>query len=54
MRMNGKADQEEFILELLDYADECQATAVYMAEEAAVAYKTAAQEIAKYNEKYGR
>ncbi len=50
----SKADQEEFILDLLDYADECQATAVYMAEEAAVAYKTAAQEIVKYNEKYGR
>ena len=50
----SKADQEEFILDLLDYADECQATAVYMAEEAAAAYKAAAQEIVKYNEKYGR
>ena len=50
----GKADQEQLILDLLDYADECQATAVEMAEEAALAYKAAAKELVKYNEKYGK
>ena len=49
----AKADQEELILGLLEYADECQAVAVYMAEEAAAAYKAAANEIAAYNDKYG-
>jgi polyhydroxyalkanoate synthesis regulator phasin len=50
---HAKADQEELILNLLDYADECQETAVHMAEEAARAYIAAAKEIALYDEKYG-
>lgn len=50
---HAKADQEELILELLYYADDCQAIALYMAEEAAIAYKAAANELAIYNAKYG-
>lgn len=50
---HARADQEELILELLEYADDCQAIAVYMAEEAAIAYKAAANEIAIYKAKYG-
>ncbi len=50
----NKADQEQLIIDLLDYADECQETAVYMAEEAALAYKAAAEELVKYNAKYGK
>ena len=49
----AKADQEELILDLLAYADECHETAVYMAEEAIHAYKEAAEQIAIYKEKYG-
>ena len=49
----AKADQEEIIIDLLAYADECHDTAVYMAEEAIKAYKAAAEQIEIYNEKYG-
>ena len=49
----SKADQEQLIIDLLDYADDCQATAVYMAGEAALAYKAAARELADYYSKYG-
>ena len=50
----AKADQEELIIDLLDYADDCRETAIEMAEEAILAYKAAAEQIALYNEKYGR
>ena len=50
---HAKADQEELIADLLTYAEDCQATAVYMAEEAVLAYRAAAEQIAIYNEKYG-
>ena len=49
----AKADQEELIMGLLEYADECRDTAVYMADEAVNAYRAAAAELVKYNEKYG-
>ena len=49
----AKADQEELIIGLLEYAEDCRATAVYMAEEAVTAYKAAADELAEYNKKYG-
>lgn len=49
----AKADQEELILDLLAYADECHEIAVYMAEEAIFAYKEAAEQIEIYKEKYG-
>ena len=50
----SKADQEELIVDLLTYADECQETAIEMAEEAVLAYRAAAEQIALYNEKYGK
>lgn len=50
----AKADQEELIMDLIDYAEECQENAAYMAEEAILAYKAAAEQIALYNEKYGK
>ena len=49
----AKADQEELITGLLEYADECRESAVYMADEAVNAYRAAAAELVKYNEKYG-
>ena len=49
----AKADQEDLIVGLIEYADECRDTAVYMADEAVNAYRAAAKELAKYNEKYG-
>ena len=49
----ARADMEDLIIDLLDYADECQEAAVALAEEAALAYRTAAEQIAIYNEKYG-
>ena len=49
----ARADMEELIIDLLTYADECQETAVCMAEEAVLAYKAAAEQIAIYKEKYG-
>ena len=49
----AKADQEELIIGLLEYAEDCRATAVCMAEEAVTAYKAAADELAEYNKKYG-
>ena len=48
----AKADQEELIMELIDYAEDCQAGAVYLAQEAVQAYKEAAEQIAIYNKKY--
>ena len=53
-RSYAKADQEELIIDLLTYADDCQETAIYMAEEAVLAYREAAEQIALYNEKYGK
>ena len=50
----AKADQEELIVDLLTYADECQETAIEMAEEAVLAYRAAAEQIALYNDKYGK
>lgn len=52
-QLYAKTDQEELILDLLSYADECQANAVYMAEQAVIAYKAAADQMASYYEKYG-
>ena len=49
----AKADQEELIIELLTYADECQEVAIFMAKEAVLTYKAAAEQIEIYNEKYG-
>ena len=49
----AKADQEELIIGLLEYADDCRGTAVYMADEAANAYRAAVRELAEYNRKYG-
>lgn len=49
----ARADQEELIIGLLEYGDECRDAAVYMAEEALYAYTAAAEELVKYNEKYG-
>jgi NADH dehydrogenase/NADH:ubiquinone oxidoreductase subunit G len=49
----ARADQEELIVDLLTYADECQEIAIYMSEEAILAYKAAAEQIALYYEKYG-
>ena len=49
----AKADQEDLIIGLLEYADDCRETAVYMADEAAYAYKAAAKELAEYKKKYG-
>lgn len=48
-----RADQEELILDLLTYAEECQALADMMTDEAELALKAAAEQIAIYNEKYG-
>ena len=50
----AKADQEQLIIDLLTYADVCQKTAIEMAEDAVYAYRAAAEQIAIYNEKYGR
>ena len=52
-QLYAKTDQEELILDLLSYADECQANAVYMAEQAVIAYKAAADQMEGYYEKYG-
>ena len=49
----AKADQEELIADLLIYAEDCEATALYMAQEAVLAYEAAAKEMADYYEKYG-
>ena len=49
----AKADQEELIADLLVYAEDCEATALYMAQEAVLAYEAAARELADYYEKYG-
>ena len=49
----AKADMEELIIDLLTYGDDCQAMAIEMAEEAVLAYRAAAEQIAIYNEKYG-
>ena len=49
----AKADQEELIADLLVYAEDCEATALYMAQEAVLAYEAAAKELADYYEKYG-
>ena len=48
-----RADQEELILDLLAYAEECQAVADAMTDEAELALKAAAEQIAIYNEKFG-
>lgn len=48
-----KADREELIYDLLVYAEECQALADAMADEAEIALKAAAQQIALYEEAYG-
>ena len=48
-----KADQEQRILDLLDYADKCQQLAVAMSMEADWAFLAAAAEATDYTEKYG-
>lgn len=48
-----RADQEELILDLLTYAEECQELADLMTDEAELALKAAAEQIAIYNEKFG-
>ena len=48
-----RADQEELIVDLLTYAEECQDLADMMADEAELALKAAAEQIAIYNEKFG-
>ena len=49
----AKADQEELIVELLEYADDCREAAIALAEESVLAYKAAAEQIEIYYEKYG-
>ena len=48
-----RVDQEELILDLLTYAEECQELADLMTDEAELALKAAAEQIAIYNEKFG-
>lgn len=48
-----KAAQEEMILDLLDYADDCQMIALSYAMEAELAILEACDEIEDYEEKYG-
>ena len=50
----SRAEQEAVILDLLDYAEECQGVAAYMADEAVMAYRAAAGQLAEYKKKYGK
>ena len=49
-----KAAQEELIMDLLDYADDCQMVAYSYAMEAELATMDACDEIADYEAKYGK
>jgi hypothetical protein len=49
-----KAAQEELIMDLLDYADDCQMVAYAYAMEAELAIMDACDEIADYEAKYGK
>ena len=49
-----KAAQEELIMDLLDYADDCQMVAYSYAMEAELAIMDACDEIADYEAKYGK
>ena len=49
-----KAAQEELIMDLLDYADDCQMVAYLYAMEAELAIMDACDEIADYEAKYGK
>ena len=49
-----KAAQEELIMDLLDYADDCQMIAYAYAMEAEMAIMDACDEIADYEAKYGK
>ena len=49
-----KSAQEELIMDLLDYADDCQMVAYSYAMEAELAIMDACDEIADYEAKYGK
>ncbi len=48
-----KADQEDFIVDLLVYAEDCAEIAAYFSNEADCAMAVAEEQIRLYNEKFG-